>query len=219
MDVCIESAAARGWEGLSEVEPVVRGWLWRRCRDQSDVDDVVQDTLLRAARYRVGLARPERLASWALSIAANTLRDRMRAGPRWVVAEGGDFDLDQLACVEGCGEPRGGDALLTIGGRRVSRSDALEHLRVALRTLKPRDAALLMDYYGGADVQTLMARTGLGASAVKCRLHRGRRRLARELELRLRLASGAAGASAMAASPMAASPTAASATAAKGAKT
>lgn len=192
MDVCSGSTAAvAGWDGLSEVEPVVRGWLWRRCRDQSDVDDVVQDTLLRAARYRLGLARPERLASWALSIAANTLRDRLRSAPRWFVAEGAEVELDQLACSTREGDTRGGETLLTIAGRRVSRSDALEHLRSALRTLKPRDAALLMEYYGGADIQTLMARTGLGASAVKCRLHRGRRRLARELEFRLRLPSAA----------------------------
>lgn len=185
-------ASATAWDGLSEVEPLVRGWLWRRCSDRAAVDDVVQDTLLRAARYRHGLSRPERLASWALSIAANTLRDRLRSAPVERVAEAGEYDLEQFACDGRTSEARGDETLLRIGGRVVSCSDALEHLRAALRTLKAQDAELLLEYYGGLDVQALTARSGLGASAVKCRLHRGRRRLARELERRLGCASNPA---------------------------
>ncbi len=185
MELC--GAATTAWDGLSEVEPLVRGWLWRRCSDRAAVDDVVQDTLLRAARYRHGLSRPERLASWALSIAANTLRDRLRSAPVERVAESADFDLDQFACRERPPESRGDDSLLRIGGRVVTCSDALEHLRAALRTLRAQDAELLLEYYGGLDIQALMARSGLGASAIKCRLHRGRKRLARELERRLGL--------------------------------
>ena len=187
MELC--SAAATAWDGLSEVEPLVRGWLWRRCSDRAAVDDVVQDTLLRAARYRHGLTRPERLTSWALSIAANTLRDRLRSAPVERVAEADEFDLEQFACDERPIDARGDDSLLRIGGRVVTCSDAVEHLRAALRTLKPQDAELLLEYYGGLDIQALTARSGLRASAVKCRLHRGRRRLARELERRLGLES------------------------------
>lgn len=190
MELC--SAAATAWDGLSEVEPLVRGWLWRRCSDRAAVDDVVQDTLLRAARYRHGLSRPERLASWALSIAANTLRDRLRSAPVERVAEADEYDLEQFACSQRSLDASGDDSLLRIGGRVVTCSDALEHLRAALRTLKAQDAQLLLDYYGGFDIQALTTRTGLRASAVKCRLHRGRRRLARELERRLGLESARA---------------------------
>jgi DNA-directed RNA polymerase specialized sigma24 family protein len=142
------SATTDAWSGLSEVEPVVRGWLGRRCRNPSDVDDVVQDTLLRAARYRTGLARPERLASWALSIAANALRDRRRARSGWVVAEDMALDFEQFAWDGRAPEERGDESLLWIGGRRVTTCDALEHLQAALRTLKPGDARLLLEHYG-----------------------------------------------------------------------
>ncbi len=211
------SATIDPWSGLSEVEPVVRGWLGRRCRDQSDVDDVVQDTLLRAARYRGGLTRPERLASWAVSIAANTLRDRRRARSGRFVAEDTGLDLEECVFDARPTGERGDDTLLWIGGCCVTTCDALEHLHAALRTLRPADARLLLEHYGERELALAPAvelaleapggaGAGLGAtseatseaaagsgepragvldSARKCRLYRARRRLARELRLRL----------------------------------
>jgi DNA-directed RNA polymerase specialized sigma24 family protein len=231
------SATIDPWSGLSEVEPVVRGWLGRRCRDQSDVDDVVQDTLLRAARYRGGLTQPERLASWAVSIAANTLRDRRRARAGWFVAEHTELELEEFAVDARPTAERGDDTLLWIGGRCVQTCDALEHLHAALRTLRPGDARLLLDHYGERELERVAERTlepagertlepvgelaheptgertlepageleldrapvGVAEpstrpgpprtealnSALKCRLYRARRRLARELRLRL----------------------------------
>ena len=65
------------WRGLAELEPQVRAFARRRCRDMHELDDVVQETLLRAARYRRGLTDETRLKSWTLRIAANVMRDRL----------------------------------------------------------------------------------------------------------------------------------------------
>lgn len=182
------------WGGLSEVEPVLRGWLWRRCRVDDDLDDVVQETLLRAARYRGGLAQPERLVSWTLTIAANTLRDRARTCARLRVAEESVGDVEELSEAPRTRDEEPAGALLRIGGSRVASDDALEHLRDALGALPEQEARLLLDYHGGARLADLAARQGVRPAALKCRLYRARRRLVRDVERRLAASTRVAGA-------------------------
>ena len=178
-------ATAGAWDGLGEGREVLRGWLARRCAHDSEVDDVVQETLLRAARYRGGLADDARLAGWALAIAANTLRDRRRLAQRWCVSEDGGLDLESLAVEPESHGASLGQALLTVGGRRVSCEDALEHLRAALASLRPCDARLLLEFYGGVPTPDIAQRLGVGRGAVKCRLYRARRSLTRMMERRI----------------------------------
>jgi len=173
-------AGAVEWGELCALEPMVRGWLGRRCRDKSDVDDVVHDTLLRAACFRGVLTRPERRASWALSIAANVLRDRVRR--RREICPGiEEFDFDQTPCVA---ESGAADGTLVIGGRAVTSGEALEWLQASLRAMQPNEAAMLLDYYGGESLGAIAARMGVESKNAKCRLYRARRRLARDLEQR-----------------------------------
>ena len=65
------------WDGLAErrlrLEKKVSSWS----RDKSVVDDVVQETMIRAARYRGGLREPERMDSWIDRIAWNVLKSHM----------------------------------------------------------------------------------------------------------------------------------------------
>src|SRR5262249_2916342 len=44
------------WYGLEELRPLLRNFLRRHCRDGFELEDVVQETLLRAARYRGSLS-------------------------------------------------------------------------------------------------------------------------------------------------------------------
>jgi DNA-directed RNA polymerase specialized sigma24 family protein len=80
MDLAIEPLR---WSGLEELRPSLQRLLARRCRDAAELDDVVQETLLRAARYRAKLSERERLRGWAMRIAINVLRDRVRRRERW----------------------------------------------------------------------------------------------------------------------------------------
>jgi len=183
-----EGTSAAAWGGLTEVEPVVRGWLWRRCRGDSEVDDIVQETLLRAARYRGRLERSDRLAGWTLSIAANALRDRKRRELRHGAVDEHEFDFDTVACMRGEIVAESSPSTLRIAGAWVSSDEALAHLREALLRLRPRERELLLDFYGGASMRELATRLGVGAAAIKCRLYRARRMLTRVLERRLRSA-------------------------------
>ncbi|MEV0476127.1 sigma-70 family RNA polymerase sigma factor [Streptomyces prunicolor] len=82
-DVAVVVAARAG--DPQAVEHLVRGCLplvynivGRALDGHSDVDDVVQDTMLRALDGLPGLEEPERFRSWLVAIAVRQVRDRWR---------------------------------------------------------------------------------------------------------------------------------------------
>jgi DNA-directed RNA polymerase specialized sigma24 family protein len=65
------------WEGLEELRDGLRAFLVRQCPDENEIEDVIQETFLRAARYR--RRRPvQSLRPWALRIALNVLANARR---------------------------------------------------------------------------------------------------------------------------------------------
>jgi RNA polymerase sigma-70 factor (ECF subfamily) len=184
METGSEAAGVARWGGLSELEPMLRRYLGRRCRDESELEDVLQETLLRAARYRAALAESGRLAHWATRIAGNVLRDHVR---RHRCAELSDPGLEGLASRE---RPPGfePEPQLRWGTMVVAQGTALQHMGIALEGLKLDDRRVLRSYYGGGQS---CARTAqeceLPLGLVKVRLFRARRRLARALRQRLRM--------------------------------
>jgi len=174
------------WGGLEGLEPELRRYLRRRCRDASELDDVVQETLLRAARYRPSLVASERLEGWTQRIAANVLRDQRRreARLRRVDAEG--HLLEHLQSqevspwdVEGATHVRVGDVSLDIGV-------VLGHLEGALGALREGDRRVLRSYYrrDGGTLRTARE-LGIARRLVKVRLYRARQRLGQVLRQRL----------------------------------
>jgi RNA polymerase sigma-70 factor (ECF subfamily) len=175
---------------LQQLEGVVRSFLGRRCRDEAELDDAVQETFLRAARFRERLHDPARLRGWTLRIAANVVNDRVRRELRLPRADvpGGDLDL----VASWCAEPGWGSDAVTLDDAVVDRERALVHLARALMRMRPRDRALLRSYYGGGrDGRETARECALSHELVKVRLFRARRRLRRELRRSLRIAEPA----------------------------
>ena len=70
-------AEESAWDGLEEMRDSLRAFLVRHCTDENDIEDVIQETFLRAARYR--RRRPVQcLRPWAMRIALNVLADARR---------------------------------------------------------------------------------------------------------------------------------------------
>lgn len=172
----------RCWTGLAELRPLLELHLVRHCRDASEIDDVVQETLLRAARYRAGLADAERLRPWVLQISLNVLRDRIRRETRLPREE---CDEGLLAEVEARDEHDVGaveERPVLVLGIRVERERALAGLARALASLRAEDRELLTAYYAGRRSCDDTGRACLlPATVVKTRLFRARRRLLRLL--------------------------------------
>ena len=157
----------RRHQGL--VFSIVGGFL----RSPQEVEEVAQETFLRAFRGLSSFRLDGRLAPWIARIATTTTLDRLR---RRHVTELGWDDLSErerrAAEDLAAGETREDDA--------VAARDLAER---ALDRLKPKDRVLvvLVDGHGFAPVEAARM-VGTTALAVRVRLHRARRALRHELE-------------------------------------
>ncbi len=176
------------WSGLAAMEPHVRQFARRRCRDAHELDDVVQETLLRAARYRRGLACESRLKQWTLRIAANVVRDRKR---RERLDQYEQVTEVELAEREGCEADPGsaGEWLRLTEFGVVMEHDALvHHVSSVIGDLSSSDARVLRSYYAEPiSGPRAAAAIGVSQALLKTRLFRARRRLRRRLSLVLDL--------------------------------
>ena len=171
-------AVASPWGGLEALRGSLKRFLVARCRDESELDDVIQETFLRAARYRHSLTDDQRLHSWVLRISLNVLRDRaVRVG------RGPSLGLDEELCesIEGRevfpGDVRE-ETWYRVDGEELDRESALGHLARGLEGLRAVDRSVLVAYYGGGESCSAAARDcGVSAHLVKVKLFRARRRL------------------------------------------
>jgi RNA polymerase sigma-70 factor (ECF subfamily) len=149
----------------SEVSAKLKPFLARRV-DAADVDDVLQDVLLRMHRGVRGLAEEERFTSWMYSIARNAIADHGRSRARHPVAApderlAGDDDEDDRAAARLLA------ACLTGFVARLPSPYREAVTLVELEGLTTRDAAEMM---------------GISVSGMKSRVQRGRAQLREMLE-------------------------------------
>ncbi len=138
-----------------------------RLTDAGELEDFVQETLLRAYTRRDQLGDVERLPQWVHAIARNTAinwnRNR-RYLPVLSDAVGDSTDGGEDACA------------------RMQAEERFRALRSALMALAPRDREMLVAHVvDGVAYGDLRTRYGLSSSAVGVRLHRAKRRLRQRL--------------------------------------
>ena len=174
------------WAGLEDLRPVLQAYLARRCRDESEADDIIQEALLRAARYRGSLNDPARLRAWVVRIAANCLRDHLRREGRLPRGESGEDVFDRLEGRESAPGEIPEDGQLSLDGEVVEKQVALRHVLRAMRRLRDEDQLVLDSYYTAQRSSRETAEIcEVTPDLVKCRLFRARRRLRRTLRVRL----------------------------------
>jgi RNA polymerase sigma factor (sigma-70 family) len=91
-DVGVVMAARAGDRQASEqlirdCLPLVYNIVGRALDGHSDVDDVVQETMVRVLDGLPGLEQPDRFRSWLVAITVRQIRDRWRRGRTWLTAE------------------------------------------------------------------------------------------------------------------------------------
>lgn len=84
MDVALVAAARAGDQRaldalVSEYLPLVYNIVGRALAQRVDVDDVVQDTMLRVVRGLGGLRDPERFRSWLVAVTVNQVREHRQS--------------------------------------------------------------------------------------------------------------------------------------------
>jgi len=164
---------AAAWEGLEELRDGLRSFLGRHCPDENDVEDVIQETFLRAARYRRA-HRVKSLRPWTMRIALNVLADAKRRGVRTQAEPrtSEPFDLPARH------EASPADSSYRLGESWLDGETARDLVLRTLGRLRERDRALLDSYYGG-ELRTLVVseECGVPQRLVKVRLYRARKRL------------------------------------------
>jgi RNA polymerase sigma-70 factor, ECF subfamily len=151
---------------LRRYQPRIYRFGMRMCRDEEDAKDVLQDTLLAAARSLSGFRGGSSLSTWLYSIARGFCIKRRRRS-KFAPAAELPLDGDSPAFAVADPAPPPDEALAS---REVERA-----VETAIRALRPayREVLLLRDVEGltAPEVGEVL---GLRVAAVKSRLHRAR---------------------------------------------
>lgn len=139
----------------------------RLCRSTDDGDDLLSETILRAFDKFHTLRDPSRFRSWFFAVLLSVHRNRAR---RHFWKRFLSLDARQ---------EEGFDPIGTDGARDAEMQRRSARAARALATLNPeqREAIVLFELEGFS-IEEIAAMSGVGISAVKSRLARGRTRLA-----------------------------------------
>lgn len=173
---------ASAWLGLEEIRGSLQAFLGRHCADDNDIEDVIQETFVRAARYRT-FCRVRNLRPWAKRIALNVLADWRRRACRCPLQPLDALETDPPARGD---EETGGS--FHVGRWQVEAHAALAMVHHELPQLRSSDRRLLDRYYRDQrSVREAGEAAGVSPALAKVRLFRARRRLLRALRRRIAL--------------------------------
>lgn len=154
----IDATARGAWK---ELDARLRPFVARRVRSTADVDDVVQDVLLRIERGAAALRDDERFGPWVYQVARSAIADHHRAAAR--------NPLSDRTVEEGVADAPEDDAA----------AEALAgYVAVLVEMLPPayREALTLTELQGVAQ-KDAAHRLGISVSGMKSRVQRGRAQL------------------------------------------
>jgi len=168
--IAAQAGDARALDSLlADYLPLVYNIVGRALSGHADVDDVVQETMLRVVRGLSGLRDPAAFRSWLVAVAIRQMREHYRARQAAPVAELGDevadpaADFVELTIMQ-----------LGLSGQRAETAQAT-------RWLDPGDQELLalwwLEASGELDRSDLVAALGLPASHVAVRVARMKEQL------------------------------------------
>ncbi|MCL4283429.1 MAG: sigma-70 family RNA polymerase sigma factor [Flavobacteriales bacterium] len=144
---------------------------WRVLRHEQDAEEATQDVFVKAYQRLGEYHGTSKFSTWLYSIAYRTAITALRR------RKPDSRSLEELSVV-------GREPGTTPAEPTADRVAALER---ALRHLSPEDAAVVtMFYLEELSVQEIVTITGIGASNVKVKLHRSRKRLQEVLQLQLK---------------------------------
>lgn len=168
------------FEGFFIAEmPVLFRVARRRTRNDSDAEDLVQETMLRAYRAFDPASPPDNPAAWCQTILSNLITDRARAAGRTPDTLSVDDDGAGLFDRLEAGRETG---MFSDPERLIERWCRRDEVRAALDTL-PEWAreVLVLAHVAGLRYREIAATLGVPEGTVMSRLARARRALEREL--------------------------------------
>jgi RNA polymerase sigma-70 factor (ECF subfamily) len=160
------------------------GYCVRLTNDQTEAEDLTQETLLRAMRAYDGLRDPSRAKGWLFAIATNVWRDRARSRGRevrtvpldGVDTEADEFSLFQTLAVE---DPFPYSDTLHLDFLRLFRDDDVS---AVFGSINPAfRVPLILTVVHGFSCKEAASILDVALGTLLSRLHRGRKQLERGL--------------------------------------
>lgn len=146
----------------------VYNMCYRMLNNAEDAEDAAQETFLRAFKSIKRYDKNRPFATWLLSIAAHYCIDRIRKQRMKIVS------MEDLPHVHIHDDSPGPESIM-------SRSEEQDRVRKLLDSLSPTDrAAVVMYYWYDFSYDEIASSLSLSLSAVKSRLHRARRSMAKK---------------------------------------
>ncbi|MEW1929554.1 sigma-70 family RNA polymerase sigma factor [Streptomyces sp. NPDC088360] len=172
----VEAARAGDRHALDELLtahlPLVYNIVGRALDGHPDVDDIVQDTMLRVVRSIAELRDPDGFRSWLVAIAMHRIRDRARAARARRTVPASDLEREPAA-------PDGDFAGLTV--LRLGLEGQRREVAEATRWLDPEDRELLslwwLEVAGSLSRPDLAEALGLTRQHTAVRVQRLKERL------------------------------------------
>jgi len=147
---------------LSSYRPRLAAFMAKVSKNEGDVEDLVQETLIRVARGWDGFRGESMLSTWIFQIASNICVDYFRAGSSL------PQPYQKEKEIEGASEGIVGQIERKEVGTCVR--DGIAHLPESYTRI------LIMHYLEGAPLKAIAAAEGTTVNAAKVRLHRARKR-------------------------------------------
>lgn len=174
------------WLGLSELRQDVERALRHRCPDRHELDDLVQETLMKAARCRPSLQQPARLRAWVIRIAWNVFNDHVR---RERVMRGKNMtgeEFDEFQEIESLWGQGAADERFVLDGAVFEVSELVQLVRALVDELTTAERGLYRAFYlEGLGCAITAERLGISRKGAKMRLVRLRRKLKRSIRQRV----------------------------------
>lgn len=155
----IEAEARGAWK---ELERKLRPYIARRVASPADVDDLLQDILLKLHRGSAELAEQESFGGWVYRIAHNAIVDRVRSQQRGPVSIGDSADIGDAEGAET-------DRLRSDLGQCVAL--------FVTRLSSPYREAITLTELQGLTHRQAAEMLGVSLPAVKSQVLRGRRKI------------------------------------------
>jgi RNA polymerase sigma-70 factor, ECF subfamily len=155
---------------LVSIEPAVHKFGLKLCRDDESAEEVLQETLLAAARHLATFRGDSALSTWLYMVAKSAcIKQRRRSKFAPAVVESLDLAHEAPASVE---------STIERPDHSLERAELGEHLQRAIAALEPmyRDVLVLRDVEG-LSANEVAETLELSVEAVKSRLHRARTRV------------------------------------------
>ncbi len=167
-------------EALGQIYVLYRDSVYNYChwlvKEDGRVDDVVQETFLRAFRRRHRFERRAWFAVWLHRIAANGAIDLLRRRRRQDLAWGPAHPAAAKA-LEAC------PSRLPTPDNEVFHAEVSQKVQSVLSGLSPQErAAFVLRHYENRSIEEISAGLGLGTSAAKQSVFRAVQKLRRALE-------------------------------------